>query len=125
VPFHKLVLNSNSSPALRARPRFGIQAEVSFSRLKHVEIDGLAERVVEAVAGMGLVDPGAVRETEVRTVPYAYPVHTSDTAPDREYLLGTLLEAGIVCAGRFGEWLYINSDDAVLRGKKAAEEVCA
>ncbi|MDQ7803458.1 FAD-dependent oxidoreductase [Amycolatopsis sp. A133] len=125
VPFHKLVLNSNSSPALRARPRFGIQAEVSFSPLKHVEIDGLAERVVAAVAGMGLVDPGAVRETEVCTVPYAYPVHTSDTTADREYLLGTLLEAGIVCAGRFGEWLYINSDDAVLRGKKAAEEVCA
>jgi hypothetical protein len=30
---------------------------------------------------------------------------------------------GVFCAGRFGEWLYINSDDAVLRGKQRAHEI--
>lgn len=125
VPFHKLVLNSNSSPALRDRPRFGIQAEVSFTPLKPVPADGLAERVIAAVVEMGLVGRAAVRAAQTRTVEYAYPVYTSATAAGRDYLLRTLQEAGVLCAGRFAEWLYINSDDAVLRGQVAAAGVRA
>lgn len=125
VPFHKLVLNSNSSPALLARPRFGIQAEVSFSPHKSISVDGLVTRVTDAIVEMGIVERDAIRDMQVRTVDYAYPVYTSTTAAQREHLLRTLSKAGITCAGRFGEWLYINSDDAVLRGKVAAAAVGA
>jgi UDP-galactopyranose mutase len=120
VPFHKLVLNSNSSPALRARQRFGIQAEVSFSPHKHVSLDDLAGRVVDAVVEMGIVSRAAVREVQTRTVEYAYPVYTGATAAGRDHIVSTLREAGVLCAGRFAEWLYINSDDAVRRGQLAA-----
>jgi len=120
VPFHKLVLNSNSSPALRVRPRFGIQAEVSYSPHKRVPVDGLQDQVIDAVVDLGIAERRSIKEAQTVTAEYAYPVFTSQTFAQREHLLSTLRSAGVICAGRFGEWLYINSDDAVVRGQLAA-----
>ena len=126
VPFHKLVLNSTSSPSLRSRPTSAVQAEVSFSRWKTVRLAGLVERTWRSVVNMGVVD-AAERPvaTSVVTVPLAYPVMTRDTAAAREHLFAMLERHGVTCAGRFGEWLYINSDDAVIRGKARADELVA
>ena len=124
IPFHKLVLNSNSSDDLRGRPVFGIQAEVSWSAHKPVAVETLQERVLATLLGMGIVETDdPIVETSLVTVDYAYPVYTRDTADARSYLLGELAQFGVACAGRFGEWLYINSDDAVMRGKAAAERI--
>jgi protoporphyrinogen oxidase len=124
VPFHKLVFNSNSSPTLRDQPYFGIQAEISFSARKRVDPDNLESRVIEALISMGIMaNSREVQATSTMTVPYAYPVYTRDTADIREHLFSMLKGFGVFCAGRFGEWLYINSDDAVLRGKQRAHEI--
>jgi protoporphyrinogen oxidase len=126
IPFHKLVLNSNSSESLRLRPHFGIQAEVSFSPYKTVERAGLEQQVIEAVVGMGIItEEERPVATSVVTVRHAYPIYTKDTVAAREHLLSTLEEKGVYCAGRFGEWLYINSDDAIMRGMARAQEVNA
>ena len=122
VPFHKLVLNSNSSPDLRGRSTFGLQAEVSWSSHKPVAVEGLHERVMEVLVQMGVVEADdSVVASSVLTLDYAYPVYTRETAAARSYLLAELEQLGVLCAGRFGEWLYINSDDAVMRGKAAAD----
>lgn len=117
IPFHKLVLNNNSSPALAAAPVFGVQAEVSFSPHKPVAREGLVARVVQALVGMGLLrTPDDVRAEDVREVPYAYPVATADTARVLTALREFYGRHGVVLAGRFGEWAYINSDSALQRG---------
>lgn len=125
VPFHKLVLNSNSSAALQAGP-FAVQAEVSFSRHKPVSPDGLEERVLDSLRRMGLVtaddQPFAAN---VVTLPLAYPVYTRAVAAARETILTAYRDQGVYCAGRFGEWLYINSDDAVRRGQQVAAAINA
>lgn len=117
VPFHKLVLNSNSSPELRAAPAFGIQAEVSFSEHKQVSPAGLTEDVVDALVAMGLLrSADDVVESDLRTVEYAYPVQTSDTASVVAELRDYLGRYGVHLAGRFAEWTYVNSDAAFQRG---------
>jgi protoporphyrinogen oxidase len=124
VPFHKLVLNSNSSAELRGRPRFGIQAEVSWSPHKHVDPAGLESRVLDALRRLDIArEDDRVTASSVVPVERAYPVQTPQTAAAREHLLETFGGYDIRCAGRFGEWLYINSDDAVMRGKARAEEL--
>jgi UDP-galactopyranose mutase len=124
IPFHKLVLNSNSSPELRDRPHFGIQAEVSWSAHKHVDPTDLVPRVLEALRRMEIVGPGDhLTASSVVPVERAYPVQTPATRAAREHLLETFRGYDILCAGRFGEWLYINSDDAVMRGKARADEL--
>jgi UDP-galactopyranose mutase len=124
IPFHKLVLNSNSSPDLRERPVFGIQAEVSWSPHKPVDPEALHDRVLSCLIGMGIVtadDP--IVASSLVTVEHAYPVYTPETAAARSHIFDELAQCGVECAGRFGEWLYINSDDAVMRGKAAADRV--
>lgn len=124
IPFHRLVLNSNSSASLRSQMCFGIQAEVSFSPHKAVARRGLEQRVLKSLVRMGIIEEGERPiATAVTTIEHAYPIYTKDTPPVREHLLTELEKMGIFCAGRFGEWLYINSDDAVMRGMARAETV--
>ncbi|MDJ1134467.1 protoporphyrinogen/coproporphyrinogen oxidase [Streptomyces iconiensis] len=124
IPFHKLVLNNNSSPALSAAPAFGIQAEVSFSPYKPVAREGLVDRVVGALVAMGLLrTPGDVRAADVREIPYAYPVATADTARVVTALREFYGRHGVLLAGRFGEWAYINSDSALQRGLDIGKEL--
>src|SRR5260370_12929955 len=54
LPFHKIVLNSNSSPFLRAKPRFGIQAEIAFSPHKPMSTDRLLETCWSGFETIGL-----------------------------------------------------------------------
>jgi hypothetical protein len=126
VPFHKLVLNSNSSPFLRDRSCFALQAEVSWSEHKPVERNGLIAEVQAALVGMGLMrrseQPIGSNLVEVR---HAYPVYTAETQAVRRLLIETLKDHRVLCAGRFGEWLYINSDVAVMRGRERANQVNA
>jgi UDP-galactopyranose mutase len=124
IPFHKLVLNNNSSPALTAAPAFGMQAEISFSGHKPVARDGLIDQVVAALVRMGLLRlPDDVHAGDIRDVDYAYPVATAETpgvvASLREFYAGH----GVILAGRFGEWSYINSDGALKRGLDIGKEL--
>jgi protoporphyrinogen oxidase len=126
VPFHKLVINSNSSPALRARTKWGYQGEVGWSLHQAVSCAGLAARMHGSLIKMGLLSPADnVVGSSVVTLERAYPLPTARTEAARSFLLGWLRERDVLCAGRFGEWLYINSDDALMRGKARADEINA
>lgn len=121
VPFHKLVLNSNSSATLRARDVFGIQAEVSRSEHKPLDRPSLVERTIDSLQAMGVLEnDDSIVESSLVDVDRAYPVYTAETTAAREHLLDHLASWGVSCAGRFGEWLYINSDTAVMRGRERA-----
>jgi protoporphyrinogen oxidase len=117
VPFHKLVLNSNSSPHLRAQPYFGIQAEVAYSSHKPIAEEGLVETVIDSVRRIGVLDAGeAIVASSVTRVPFAYPIYTRSWADAVATIRAFFVARGIHPLGRFGEWAYINSDEAVHRG---------
>jgi UDP-galactopyranose mutase len=114
-PVHKFVINHTSSPSLRERPRHGILAEVSVG-----EAAGRADLeacVVEALVRMRVIgSPGDVRTARTTPVRRAYPAptHGRDAAVRR--VTSWLAERNIHSIGRFGEWAYINSDEALHRG---------
>jgi protoporphyrinogen oxidase len=126
VPFHKLVVNSNSSAELRAGPHTGLQAEVSYSPTKPVEEEGLVERVVDDVRSMGIIDESdSIAASSVVRVPLAYPVATRSQAAVVDELRAFFAARGVHLLGRFGEWAYINSDEAVHRGRDVARRLSA
>jgi hypothetical protein len=87
-----------------------------------VDAEGLVTAVRGALYDMGLLERGdRIVESGTVRVPYAYPVATPGTDAARDHLLTTFESRDISCAGRFGEWLYINSDDALMRGRARAE----
>jgi hypothetical protein len=64
-----------------------------------------------------------VRTTCVRTVERAYPAPTLRSAPAVQRLTSWLAGHDIYPAGRFAEWAYINSDEALHRGLMLGERL--
>ena len=116
---HKIVLNHNSSRWLRTLPRHGIQVELSdfnpFS--SSTDAKSLVNGVVAGLVRMGVIpSPDYVRRTTVLRIPFGYPVQTHSRNNTVALAQHWLSEHRIYTVGRFGEWAYINSDEALYRG---------
>ena len=116
-PSHKTVVNHTSSPHLRSLPHHGIVAEVSCPVGQIWRPGELENQVIEGLVKMRLIKaPSEVRSARIVRVRYGYPVPTHDRPAIVERLRRWLEERGIHTVGRFGEWAYINSDEALQRG---------
>ncbi|MGC1322433.1 MAG: FAD-dependent oxidoreductase [Candidatus Udaeobacter sp.] len=118
---HKIVLNHNSSRWLRTLPRHGIQVELSdfnpFS--SSTDAKSLVNAVVAALLRMDVIpSPDYVRITKVLRIPFGYPVQTHSRSNIVALARCWLSEHRIYTVGRFGEWAYINSDEALYRGHR-------
>lgn len=117
---HKIVLNHNSSRWLRSLPRHGVQVEISgFSAFTggSNNMKKLVNTVVAGLLRMGVIrSADDICRNEVFQIPYGYPVQThsrSKIVARAQHWLG---EHNIYTVGRFGEWAYVNSDEALYRG---------
>lgn len=118
VPAHKVALNHNSSDYLRALPRHGIMAEVSCANGTPPDRE-LVSWTIEGLRTMGILEtPDEVVATRVVSVEHAYPVPTLDRDAQVARIRAWLAEHRIHPLGRFGEWAYINSDEALYRGSQ-------
>jgi len=115
-PAHKIVLNNNSSDFLRSRPKHGIMGEISSNR----ELDSdsvLIDNFIESLFKMQIIN--SIEEVSATTVidtKYGYPVPTLSKNAIIASLKDELSKHRITVLGRFGEWDYINSDEALHRG---------
>lgn len=117
LPSHKTALNHNSSPYLRALPHHGVLAEVSLDPHKPLDNHDLQRRVIEGLLTTGVIkSTDEVRTTKVINLPNGYPVPTHDRDTIMARIKAWLAERGMHTLGRFGEWAYINSDEALARG---------
>ncbi|HUL94573.1 MAG TPA: FAD-dependent oxidoreductase [Usitatibacter sp.] len=118
-PGHKIVLNHNSSRWLREKTRHGILVEVSGAQ-GDMDDAMLAVRVVAGLREMGLLSATAgVTASHVLRVALGYPAPTHGRAQAVGEAKAWLASKGITTLGRFGEWDYINSDEALHRGLQA------
>jgi len=116
-PAHKTALNHNSSPHLRALPQHAIVAEVSALEEKNLSAESLQRTVMDHLLKLRLLSSLAVvRATEMVSMPYGYPVPTHDREAIVADLKAWLAERDIHTVGRFGQWAYINADEALHRG---------
>ena len=125
MPGHKVVLNHNSSAYLRALPHHGVLVEISAHAIGRHALDGdLCERVMRGLQSMQLLESrDQVAATRVIRLPYAYPVPTHERAAIVEGASDWLAGQGIRSVGRFGEWAYINADEALYRGLRVGAEL--
>ncbi|HEY0726291.1 MAG TPA: FAD-dependent oxidoreductase [Pyrinomonadaceae bacterium] len=117
IPAHKIVINHNSSDWLRSLPAHGIVAEVSCAQAYGQSGRTLERSVVDDLVKMGIVrDPSLVKEVRQLHISHAYPVPTHQRPQIVQKAKEWLAAQQIYTVGRFGEWSYINSDEALHRG---------
>ncbi|HEY2628044.1 MAG TPA: FAD-dependent oxidoreductase [Usitatibacter sp.] len=123
-PGHKIALNHNSSRFLEDLPRHGILVEVSGANQPHADDAALIGDVIRGLEAMELIEPARrVTATRVIRVPLGYPVPTHERASIVNAAREWLRERRIETVGRFGEWAYINSDEALHRGMRAGAAI--
>ncbi len=117
IAAHKTAMNHNSSDYLRQKPHHGIMAEISYSPYKKMYREDTEAWVVDNLLEMGIIrDRSEVLQTRLIDAKYAYPVPTIDRNDIVRQVKDWLQEYNIYTVGRFGEWAYINSDEALHRG---------
>lgn len=123
-PAHKIAINHNSSDWLRNRRHHGIMGEVSYSKYKHLARPDLEKWFLESLQKMGIIKGAVdVLTTKIIDVKYAYPVPTHNRMEIVSKAKSSLQEHDVYTLGRFGEWAYINSDEALARGMILGEEL--
>lgn len=114
---HKIVISHASSPYLRSLPRHGVMGEISFSAEKPLAAIDHQRAFVQDLIELGVIrDESVVFSTALLDVRYAYPLPVLGQEALIRPVLEWLRERGIHSVGRFGEWAYINSDEAIHRG---------
>ncbi|HUP97436.1 MAG TPA: FAD-dependent oxidoreductase [Usitatibacter sp.] len=123
-PGHKVVVNHNSSASLRALPNHGVLVEVSAGGGRASNAELLCKEVIAGLRSVRLLrDRDKVAATRVIELSRAYPVPTHERAAIVDDARTWLAERGISSVGRFGEWAYINADEALYRGLRLGEKL--
>ncbi|HJT52173.1 MAG TPA: FAD-dependent oxidoreductase [Nitrosospira sp.] len=79
----------------------------------------LKQGIVGALGTMGLASPEDILVLDHRTVPFANVVFDLGMEERRDSIIRWLNTMDIQCAGRFGEWAYLWSNQAMMSGLKA------
>ena len=124
VLFARLNLPHRLSPGNAPDGCGSLQAEVYHSRYRPLQVADVLTRVVDDLRRAGVLRADdRIRVVRERRVPYANVLfdHAREAALTE---VNAFLEAsGVTRCGRYGEWGYLWTDDAILSGWRAGDEV--
>lgn len=123
--FHRIFMQSNASPYTQPEGTSSLVCEISYNPVyKPLPKEGLIERAIEDCKRVGMITPDdRVLCADLIDLKYAYVVYDHDRKKNVGIIHQWMREHGIHCVGRFGEWEYYNSDQAMLSGKKLADQL--
>ena len=116
---------SIKSPENCPEGKSSVQFEIysSCKRTMNYSKDELKENCIYALKKMGLANEEDLEFMKHDTIDYGNVVFYNGMEKDRAIVTDWLLEQGIVSAGRFGEWDYFWSHQAMESGFRAAEKL--
>jgi len=128
VPCYRVTVFSNYSPenVPGGRDYWSLMTEVAFPGGSRPDGEAVAARVVEALAGEGLIpDRGKVVGVARRFAEYAYPTPFRGRDGVVDPLLRELEQEDIYSRGRFGAWKYevANMDHSMAQGYECVERI--
>lgn len=83
----------------------------------------VGERVVQDMVKLGFIKQQDVQFVQVHTEKYAYVIDDLDSKTNKTQVLSYLQGIGIESAGRFAEFLYLNSDQVIDRSRALAKKL--
>jgi protoporphyrinogen oxidase len=124
VPFFRVSFPSKFAPDNAPRGCGSISCEIAYSRRKPLNENGLVGRTVDALrrAGILVESDNIILEDQI-DIPYAYVVFDFDRDTSLRIIHSWMERVGIYPCGRFGEWGYHWSFEAIESGRRVARRV--
>lgn len=124
IPFFRVSFPSKYASDNAPAGHSSISCEIAYSRRKPLHVEGLTSRVIEALRDTGILDPAdrIVLEDQI-DIPYAYVVYDFSRTPSLKTVHEWMESVGLYPCGRFGEWGYHWSFEAIESGRRVARKV--
>jgi UDP-galactopyranose mutase len=122
--FHRASIPGNFSSDMIPAGCSSIQLEISESVHRPCNRETLIERCITDLIRIGILkeqDRSRIQVAEVVTLDPAYIIYDLQHRENIRTITSFLNRLEISTNGRFGEWEYLNMDQAILSGKRAAE----
>jgi UDP-galactopyranose mutase len=122
--FHRIFVQSNASPYCQPPGTTGLTAEITYSEYKPLPEEGLEERVLADFKRVGMLrDDDEILCLNQVDIPYAYVVQDHARPAAVQTIRDWLATQDIYLCGRYAEWEYYNSDNAIASGRTAAQQL--
>jgi protoporphyrinogen oxidase len=122
--FHRVSIPGNFSSSMIPSGCSSIQLEISESVYRPCNRETLIERCITDLTRIGILkeqDRARILVADVVTLDPAYIIYDLQHRENVRTITAYLNQLQISTSGRFGEWEYLNMDQAILSGKRAAE----
>jgi UDP-galactopyranose mutase len=122
--FHRVSVPGNFSSCMVPKGCSSLQLEISESIHRPCKRETLIERCLADLIRIGVLeecDRKRVLVSHVVTLNPAYIIYDLKHRENIRTLTTYLRKVSIASQGRFGEWEYLNMDQAIISGKKATE----
>ena len=124
IPFFRVSFPSKYAPDNAPPGHSSISCEIAYSRRRPLNESGLVERTIEALRRTGILESSdrIVVEDQIN-IPYAYVVYDFNRESSLRVIHSWMESVGLFPCGRFGEWGYHWSFEAIESGKRVAMRV--
>ncbi|CAF4927138.1 unnamed protein product, partial [Rotaria sp. Silwood1] len=123
IPFFRISFPSKFSPGNAPAGHGSISCEISYSRHKPIDEENLVGRTIDALKATGILkDSDEIVVEDVMDIPYAYVIYDFNRNESLEIIHTWMKSVGLYACGRFGEWGYHWSFEAIESGQKVAAE---
>ena len=124
IPFFRVSFPSKFSPDNAPPGHSSISCEVAYSRRMPLDRDHLVERVTRALKQTGILqDSDRIVVEDQIDIPFAYVVFDFNREPSLRTIHTWMESVGLYPCGRFGEWGYHWSFEAIESGRRVAARV--
>ncbi|HKA23157.1 MAG TPA: FAD-dependent oxidoreductase [Blastocatellia bacterium] len=124
IPFFRVSFPSKYAPDNAPPGHSSISCEIAYSRRKPLDDNRLVERTVDALKRTGILsDSDRIVVEDQIDIPYAYVVFDMNRERSLRVIHNWMESVGIYPCGRFGEWGYHWSFEAIESGKRVASRV--
>jgi len=124
IPFFRVSFPSKFSPDNAPEGQSSISCEIAYSRRKPLNESDLIQRTVEALIRTGILrDSDRIVVEDQIDIPYGYVVFDFNREPSLRTIHSWMESVGLFPCGRFGEWGYHWSFEAIESGKRVAARV--
>ena len=120
--FHRLSLPMNFAPSVVPAGASSILVEISASAERPIDHRTVVRETMRGLIEAGLLCPDdEIAVQDMRVIEPAYVIYDHHHREAVDAIHSFLRRHDIIPCGRFGEWEYLNMDQAILSGKRAAE----